>query len=145
MSKQLDDALIWETIYGQVIGKANNYTIGNNGGLRHIIKNDRIRQYERSFIQQCRIYKDRHINSRFTLYINVWQSSQRYDIDNSIKTVLDCLQYAGAITNDSLCVSLIANKYIDRANPRITFAILSEDKELTFKGFSFENNNNLTI
>ena len=131
MSKQLGDALTWETIYGQVVGKANNYMVANSGGSRHIVKNDRVRSYERSFIQQCRIYKDRHINSRFTLYINVWQSSQRYDLDNSVKSILDCLQYAGAITNDSLCVSLIANKYIDRANPRITFAIFPEDKELS--------------
>ena len=135
MSKQLGDALTWETIYGQVVGKANNYMVANSGGSRHIIKNDRIRQYERSFIQQCRIYKDRHINSRFTLYINVWQSSQRYDIDNSIKTILDCLQYVGAITNDSLCCSIVANKYVDARRPRITFAILSEDKELTFKNY----------
>ncbi len=28
-----------ETIYGQVVSKANNYTIGNNDGMgRHIVK-----------------------------------------------------------------------------------------------------------
>ena len=47
----------------------------------------------------------------------------RYDLDNSLKTILDCLQYVKAITNDSYCVGIVANKHIDRNNPRVAFAI----------------------
>jgi Holliday junction resolvase RusA-like endonuclease len=122
--------MIYEIIEGQVIAKSNNYMVADSGGSRHIIKNEAIRNYERSFDAQCRIYRDRHIDSRFTLYIDVWHGSSRFDLDNSIKTVLDCLQYAGAITNDSLCCSIVAHKYVDSKRPRIRYAIEEESYSL---------------
>jgi Holliday junction resolvase RusA-like endonuclease len=113
----------WETIYGQVISKANSYMVANSGGTKHIIKNEQIRSYERSFIQQCNTYKGRRIDSHFKLHIKVYSSSVRFDLDNALKTVLDCLQYVGAISNDSNCFSIDASKYIDERHPRIEFAI----------------------
>lgn len=113
-----------ETILGQVVAKANNYkTVPDKCGGKRIIKSDAVRKYEREFARQCRIYRNRQINGQFKLLIAVYQSSVRYDLDNSIKTVLDCLQQVRAITNDSLCYSIIAEKRIDRRNPRIVFAI----------------------
>lgn len=82
-----------ETIFGQVAGKANNYMAVPDGcGGRRIIKNDAIRQYERSFKRQCRIYRDKLIDRAFRLHIVVYYSGTRYDLDNSLKTILDCLQ-----------------------------------------------------
>ena len=76
-----------EIIYGQVVSKANNYEVGNDKhGGRYIIKSEAIRAYERSFIEQCQIYKDRLINCHFTLYVAVYESSVRYDLDNALKT-----------------------------------------------------------
>ena len=66
----MDKGLITETILGQVVSKANNYQVGNNRhGSRYIIKSPEIRAYERSFSEQCKIYKGKGINGKFTLFI----------------------------------------------------------------------------
>lgn len=118
------DNPLQETIYGQVISKANNYQVGNNRhGARYIIKSPEIRAYERAFCLQCKIYKGKHIDGHFTLFVAVYESSVRYDLDNALKTILDCLQMVDAISNDNLCMKIIAEKRIDRNNPRVVFAI----------------------
>lgn len=124
-----------ETIYGEVVGKANNYIVvpDRKFGEGRLVKNEKIRAYEKSFVNQCRIYKDKLINGRFKLFADVFYLHNGYDLDNSLKTILDCLQYCKAITNDKLCVSIIANKHIDRRNPRVTFWI--EELEPTIKIF----------
>lgn len=122
-----------EIIYGQVVSKANNYEVGNNKhGGRYIIKSEAIRAYERSFIEQCQIYKDRLINCHFTLYVAVYESSVRYDLDNALKTILDCLQMARAITDDNLCRKILAEKRIDRIRPRVVHAIEPHEQNLFY-------------
>ena len=112
-----------ETIFGQCVAKANHYmTVGGNEGHR-IIKDGILRAYERSFCSQCTIYRNKGINAPFRLLIDVYHSSNRFDLDNSLKTVLDLLQDVGAITNDNLCMGIEATKHIDRSNPRIVFGI----------------------
>lgn len=114
----------YETIYGQVISKSNNYmAVPDSAGGRRIIKNDAIREYERNFLNQCKVYRGRLINARFKLIVKIFYKSNCYDLDNSLKTILDCLQYAKAITNDNLCVAIDAEKKIDARNPRIVYAI----------------------
>ena len=125
--------VVTETIFGQVVSKANNYQVGNDkNGDRHIIKSSRLRAYERLFDQQCKIYRDRYIDGHFTLYVAVYESSIRYDLDNALKTILDCLQYVHAITNDNQCVKIVAEKRLDRRNPRVVFAIKEHDPKLLF-------------
>lgn len=119
-----------EIIYGQVVSKANNYQVAESGGRRHIIKSSALREYEKSFLKQCKIYRDRNIKRRFKLSITVWESSTRYDLDNSIKTILDCLQYAKAVSDDKLCVSIDAEKRIDARNPRVEYSIIEYEPEL---------------
>ena len=122
-----------ETIYGQVISKANNYQIGNDKhGQRYIIKSEAIRAYERNFIEQCKVYKDRMIDCHFTLYVAVYESSVKYDLDNALKTLLDCLQMAKAITDDNLCRKIVAEKRIDRNNPRVVFGIEPHEQSLFY-------------
>ena len=113
-----------ETIYGQVIAKANNYQAVPDGkGGKRIIKNDAIRSYERLFARQCTIYRNRRINVPFRLDIDVWFPTLRQDLDNALKTILDCLQYCNAITDDNLCRTILANKYVDKHCPRIEYSI----------------------
>lgn len=122
-----------EVIHGQIIAKANHYqAVPGKFGAKRIIKDERIRAYEKSFIQQCKIYRNKGISSRFRLFVRVYHSSVRFDLDNSLKTLLDCLQMAGAITDDKLCFQIEAEKKIDRYHPRIEFAILevNEQKQL---------------
>lgn len=122
-----------EVIHGQIIAKANHYqAVPGKGGAKRIIKDEKIRAYERSFISQCRIYKNKGISSRFRLFVRVWHSSVRFDLDNSLKTLLDCLQMVGAITDDNLCFQIEAEKHLDKYHPRIEFALLevNEQKQL---------------
>lgn len=120
-----------ETIYGQIVAKANNYLAVPDGhGGRRIIKDKAIRDYERAFIQQCRIYKGRGIDTDFTLHVKVYESSMAYDLDNSLKTLLDCLQYVGAIKDDNLCTRIVAEKHIDRRRPRVEYAIQTAQTSL---------------
>lgn len=123
-----------EVIFGQVVAKANSYLAvpDKATGGRRIIKNPAIREYERNFASQCKVYKDRLVDGRFKLEITVFQSSMRFDLDNSLKTVLDCLQQVHAITNDSLCVAIDARKAIDRTNPRIEFTIIEYEPKLIY-------------
>lgn len=122
-----------EIIYGQIVAKANHYlSVPAKCGEKRIIKDDVIRKYERNFLKQCRIYKNRHISGRFRLFVRVFHSSVRFDLDNSLKTLLDCLQMAEAITDDKLCFQIEAEKKIDKYHPRVEFAILevNEQKKL---------------
>ena len=132
IEKQKKD-LLWETIHGQVPSKSNSYlAVPDSAGGRRIIKNDKVRDYERSFARQCTLYKGRHICRPFNLHAVVYESTHSYDLDNAFKSILDCLQYAGAITNDNLCIGINARKAIDRQNPRVTFAIEEIEPRLNF-------------
>jgi len=53
-------------------------------------------------------------------------------LDNALKTILDCLQMVEAITNDSLCFEIHAEKRIDRRNPRVEFGLeeINEQKNI---------------
>ena len=120
----------FETINGQVIGKSNHYlSVPGKGRDRRIIKDEAIRNYERSFCNQCKIYRDRNINSRFDLIVRVYHSSARFDLDNALKTILDCLQYVHAITDDNLCYSIQATKFVDKYNPRIEYALVERNEQ----------------
>lgn len=124
-----------EVIHGQIIAKANHYqAVPSRNGEKRIIKDEKIRAYERSFIEQCKKYRDRRISSRFRLFVRVWHSSVRFDLDNSLKTLLDCLQMVGAITDDKLCFQIEAEKRIDKYHPRVEFALLevNEQKQLFY-------------
>ena len=122
-----------EVIHGQIIAKANHYqAVPGKFGQKRIIKDEIIRAYERFFMEQCKVYRNRRISSRFRLFVRVWHSSERFDLDNSLKTLLDCLQMAGAIADDKLCYQIEAEKHLDKYRPRIEFAILevNEQKQL---------------
>ena len=122
--------MIEETIFGQVISKANNYQIGDSPNGKHIIKTQDLRAYERSFVKQCKVYKGRLIPKPFRLLVHVYESSARFDLDNALKTILDCLQYAKVITDDNLCIGITATKHIDTRNPRVVFSIEETEPRL---------------
>ena len=119
-----------EVIHGQIIAKANHYqAVPGKLGMKRIIKDEKILAYERSFMKQCQIYRNKRISSRFRLFVRVFHSSVRFDLDNSLKTLLDCLQMAGAITDDKLCFQIEAEKKIDKYHPRVEFAILEVNEQ----------------
>lgn len=65
----------------------------------------------------------------FRLFVQVWHSPERFDLDNSLKTLLDCLQMVGAIANDKLCYQIEAEKHLDKYHPRIELAIMEVNEQ----------------
>lgn len=119
-----------ETIYGQVVAKANHYmAVPAKDGMKRIIKDDVIREYENSFRRQCKVYKGRMINQPFRFICDVYNRHNNYDLDNSLKTILDCLQDCEAITNDNLMKEIRATKQVSQ-NPRVEFRIEVLQKDL---------------
>ena len=108
-----------QTILGVCPSKSNCYRIGHKG----LFKTDALKKYEDSFYMQCNLYRNKNITSRFNFYVDVYYPSDRSDLDNALKVVLDCLQKCKAIENDRKCVRIEANKFIDKLNPRIEFHI----------------------
>ena len=111
-----------QTIYGQVPSKSNSYRIVKLGGHGALKKTDAMKTYEESFFMQCSLRK-RNIDTRFKISVDVYYASDRPDLDNAMKVILDCLQGCGAIKNDRLCSEIHARKLIDKINPRIEFEI----------------------
>jgi len=113
-----------QIIAGQVPSKSNSYeiiTLNRHGSLA---KTPALKNYEKSFYLQCNHYRNKEIKGLFELHLSVYNGSQRPDLDNSFKVVLDCLQSCKAIANDRNCVKILAEKFVDKRNPRIEFEII---------------------
>lgn len=120
-----------ETIYGVIVSKSNHYMSVPDGATgSRIILDDVFKKYQSSFLSQISIYKDKMINSPFILHADVYYINDRFDLDNSIKSLLDLLQDAKAITNDKLCIEIHGRKHLDRRNPRVEFSIIETQPTL---------------
>lgn len=110
---------VFEVIFGQVPAKSNKYKVGKGKMYRDVSVGD----YERAFILQCQRYKGLMIDFEFKFVMTVYFKSKASDLDNAAKTILDCLQKAGAIKNDNLCMVIKLEKRIDKKEPRIEYYI----------------------
>lgn len=113
-----------QTIHGKTPSKSNCYKIVTISGHGSLAKTEALNLYEKSFYLQCNHYRNKKIKGLFELHIDVFNESQRPDLDNAFKIVLDCLQSCNAITNDRNCIKIVAQKFVDKKNPRIEFEIL---------------------
>lgn len=111
------------TIHGAVPSKSNSYKIITISGHASLAKQPPLRRYERDFALQCPL-RGEDLQRRFRLDIDVYFASDRNDLDNALKAVLDCLQGCQAIHNDRLCVEIHARKLVDKTNPRCVMAII---------------------
>lgn len=109
-------------IYGSVPSKSNCYKIITIAGHSSLAKTKAMKDFEQRFYLQCG-YRNRNIKGFFELYADVYFQSNQPDLDNSLKGLLDCLQGCKAIKNDRNCVKIVANKFVDKNNPRIEFTI----------------------
>lgn len=114
-----------QIIIGQPPSKSNTYKIVTIRGHGSLSKTPAMKSYEESFFLQCSL-RGLCISRRFRLDIDVYYASDRPDLDNSLKVVLDCLQSCGAIKNDRLCSEIHARKLVDKTNPRIEFTITEQ-------------------
>lgn len=86
------------TIHGAVPSKSNSYKIITISGHASLAKQPPLRRYERDFALQCPL-RGEDLQRRFRLDIDVYFASDRNDLDNALKAVLDCLQGCRAIHN----------------------------------------------
>jgi len=112
-----------QVIHGKCPSKSNSYKVVTLKGHGSLAKQTTLKNYEKSFYLQCNQYRNKMINSLFELHLNVFYENQRPDLDNCMKIVLDCLQGCKAVRNDRNCVKIIAEKFIDKTDPRIEFEI----------------------
>lgn len=117
----------WQTVLGQTPSKANSYKVITINGHESLGKTKALVSYERDFYMQCGRYRNLGIASFFEYHCRVFYKTMSSDLDNHCKIVLDCLQKVGAIANDNKCVKIVAEKFIDRVNPRIEFKIVTVD------------------
>lgn len=103
---------------------------GKDGAKGHgsLAKTSALRKYEDDFFIQCNQYRNAGIDEYFTIELDVYYPNQRSDLDNALKIILDCLQKVGAVKNDNLCIRIVANKFLDKLNPRIEFDIHKAQK-----------------
>ena len=113
-------------IYGSIPSKSNQYKIITLNGHGSLAKTKAMKEFENKFYLQCG-YRNRNIQGFFELYIDVYFQSNQPDLDNSLKGTLDCLQGCKAIKNDRNCVKIVANKFIDKNNPRLEFTLIEVD------------------
>lgn len=127
----------WQTIFGNVPSKSNSYKIitikkkaepgqseADRKAFHKLGGTKQLRAYEKGFILQCTKYRNANINEEFIFEINAYYERKASDLDGCFKVVLDLLQEVGAIENDNLCVKIIAEKFIDKIDPRIQFRII---------------------
>lgn len=118
-----------QIVYGNIPSKSNCYKIitlkskDPNNAHDSLAKTKALSQYEKDFYIQCNKYRNAAIDEYFTLELDVYYPSQRSDLDNCLKVLLDCLQKVNAIKNDNKCVRIVANKFLDAKNPRVEFVI----------------------
>ena len=113
-----------QVIYGNAPSKSNCYRIIKIGGHSSLKKTPALSEYEKKFFLQCGAYRNKNISGFFELYVDVYFQSNQPDLDNSLKCLLDCLQTCKAIKNDRQCVKIVAQKFIDKKNPRIEFTLV---------------------
>ena len=112
-----------QVILSSVPSKSNSYKIITLQGHASLAKTPALKAYEKSFYLQCNKYRNKNIKGLFELHLDVYNSSQRPDLDNSFKICLDLLEACKAIENDRNCVKIVAQKFVDKVNPRIEFTI----------------------
>lgn len=117
----------WQTIKGNAPSKSNSYKIVTLHGHGSLAKTKALKDYENAFFMQCGKYRDLKIDGYFEYYCRVFYPSMRSDLDNSLKIQLDCLQRTKTIINDNKCVKIVAEKFIDKDDPRIEFKIVTID------------------
>lgn len=113
-----------QTILSPPPSKSNSYRIIKINGHGSLAKTDKLKQYEKDFYLQCNLYRNKNIKGLFEFYLDAYLPSQRQDLDNLLKVILDCLEQCKAITNDRNCVKIVAQKFVDKKSPRIEFEII---------------------
>ena len=118
--------IIQERIFGQPPSKPNCYKVGIIAGHGTLVKQSALSKYEQDFFVQCR-NRDLMLTQFFIINIDVYFRTMASDLDNSFKIILDCLQKCRVIKNDNKCMKIIAQKHVDKENPRVELTLETID------------------
>lgn len=118
----------WITIPGCPPAKSNTYRIVKVGGHSSLTKTKALLTYEQAFYWH-NFARGLDIRTPFTFEVRVFFPSVRNDLDNSLKVLLDCLQQCRTIRNDNLCCRIVAEKFVDKAAPRVEFRLSWEGEQ----------------
>lgn len=113
------------TVLGNVPSKSNSYKVVTIHGHGAMAKTAALTAYERSFFLQFS-GRGAMIDRPFSLTVDVYYRSNRPDLDNALKVLLDCLQQCKAIKNDRLCTAITARKFVSKERPRAEITITEE-------------------
>lgn len=108
-----------ETIYGLVPSKSNCYRFAG----KFMYKTKALKDYEESFLSQCKFYKDKNLEGNLRIEAVVYYPNRKSDIDNSLKVLLDMMQKVKAFDNDNKVAEIEIFKKLDKENPRVEFEI----------------------
>lgn len=114
----------WQTILGQIPSKSNSYKVISLYGHGSLAKTKAMKTYEQSFYMQVGPYRNMMLEGFFELHVRVYFTTMSHDLDNSLKCLLDCLQQTKTIKNDNRCVKIVAEKFLDKTNPRVEFRLV---------------------
>lgn len=118
---------------GVPVSKSNAYRIITINGHGSLAKSNAMKKYEECFLWHVGPMRGAKIAVPFELELCVWFPSKRSDLDGCLKGILDCLQAAKVIVNDNNCCRIVAEKFIDRDNPRVEFTIRTLQEEAQTK------------
>jgi len=110
-------------VYGQPQRKDNSRRLIKNRstGKPMIIKSAKALSYVESFIRQVPKPLRVNIDTPIAVTLTMYYQSNRSDL--SAELIYDCLQKAGVIKNDRQIVEAHHYKRIDKANPRVCWAV----------------------
>ncbi len=115
-------------IYGVCPSKSNSYKIIKINNKYTLGKSVAVRNYEKSFILQSKVYKNANLEGYLEIYMDVFYPNERSDLDGSQKVTIDCMQKVNAFKNDNKVVKIVLRKFLDKKNPRIEFIIKKVDE-----------------
>ena len=112
------------TIRGAVPSKSNCYIIIKTKDHGSLAKRKNLKDYEKMFFLQVPAFcRGLLLTGLLRAKIAIYYTSNRLDLDNSAKIVLDCLQASKVIKNDNQVVDLHMTKHIDKESPRAQIEI----------------------
>lgn len=112
------------TIQGAVPSKSNSYKLTNRGKFASMYKAKGLKAYEKMFYLQVPAEaRGVELKGLLKVFLSVYYTSNRLDLDNSAKIILDCMQDAKVMKNDRQVVELHMYKHIDKKNPRVEIEV----------------------
>jgi Holliday junction resolvase RusA-like endonuclease len=120
-----ENEIIRFKIPGKAPSKSNAYKIITikKGKFNHasLAKTKALKEYEKKFFSHFPPqYRNLQLDHFFTIKGYVYYPSNRADLDNSLKIILDCLQkVTGTIKNDNKCMEIHFFRAVDKEYPRI--------------------------